>query len=142
MVREKEGQPAAQRQNNGSHPREEQGEVLPLMRLAPGERFFKFYILTEPGTPPRQRLEHRILTKEHADGTLEMVSYNAWVANGHSEKRDVIRVPSLTKEMLERILERLRREGQVPPESFREIDLSQYPTVEEQLRELAKLGLS
>jgi len=141
MVREKEGRPPAQRQNNGSQPEEERGEVLPLMRLAPGERFFKFYILTEPGAPPNQRIEHRILTKEHADGSLEMISYNAWIANGHSEKRDVIRVPSLSKEMLDRIVQRLRQEGQVPPESFREIDLSRFPTVEEQLRELAKLGL-
>jgi len=141
MVREKEGQSTTHREQNGSQPTEKRGEPLPLMHLGPGERFFKFYILTEPGASPRQRIEHRILTKEHADGSLEMISYNAWVANGHSEKRDVIRVPSLSKEMFDRIVQRLRREGEVPPESFREIDLSRYETVEDQVRELAKVGL-
>lgn len=141
MVREKESQRAEGASLGGPPSEEERGEVLPLMRLGPGERFFKFYILTEPTTAPHQRIEHRILTKEHADGSLEMISYNAWIANGHSEKRDVIRVPSLSKDLLDRIVQRLRREGEVPPESFREIDLSKYATVGEQLRELAKLGL-
>ncbi len=115
-------------------------EALPLMRLAEGERFFKFYILSEPGSTPQQRIEHRILTKEHADGTLEMVSYNAWIANGHSEKHDVIRVPSLSKELLEQIVQRVRTESQVAPESFREIDLSRCETIDDQLRLLARLG--
>ncbi len=141
MVREKESQRTQDTSLGGSPPEGERGEVQLLMHLGPGERFFKFYILTEPTTSPHQRIEHRILTKEHADGSLEMISYNAWIANGHSEKRDVIRVPSLSKDLLDRIVQRLRKEGEVPPESFREIDLSKYSTVEEQLRELAKLGL-
>nr|HPL30299.1 hypothetical protein [Anaerolineae bacterium] len=77
----------------------------------------------------------------HADGTLEMVSYNAWIAGGHSEKHDVIRVPSLSKALLDKIVARVRTEGRVPPESFREIDLSHCETVEEQIRLLARLGL-
>jgi hypothetical protein len=128
MVRENEGH-------------SDNAEAVPLMRLGPGERFFKFYILSEPGARPEQRLEHRIITKEHADGSLEMVSYNAWVANGHSEKHDVIRVPSLSKELLDKIVQRLRAEAQVPPEAFREVDLSGCDTVEEQLHLLAKLGI-
>lgn len=116
-------------------------EQVPLMRLGPGERFYKFYILTEPAPEARQRVEHRILTKEHADGTLEMVSYNAWFANGQSEKQDVIRVPTISKELLAQIVERVREQSGVPQEGFREIDLSQCPTIEEQLRFLAKAGL-
>ncbi len=141
MVQEKESRSALSEESAGSQPEKRPAEDLPLMRLAPGERFFKFYILTEPGKGPQQRLEHRILTKEHGDGTLEMVTYNAWVSNGHSEKHDVIRVPSLSKELLDKIVQRVRTEGQVPPESFREIDLSRCDTVEDQLRLLAKSGL-
>ena len=116
-------------------------EDLVLMRLAPGERFFKFFILSQPGNTPQSRVEHRIITKEHADGTLEMISYNAWSVDGHSEKRDVIRVPSLSKELLDRLVERVRASSKDPQATFREIDLSQCPTVTDQLAQLAKLGL-
>lgn len=138
MVREKEGQGE---EGPGPRPEEEStAEALPLMRLAPGERFFKFYIVSERGTAPGARVEHRIITKEHVDGSLEMVTYNAWVADGQSEKRDVIRVPSLSKPLLERIVQRVRGSA-VPPDSFREIDLSRCETVDEQLRILAHLGI-
>ncbi len=111
------------------------------MRLAPGERFYKFYILTERAPGAAGRVEHRIISKEHLDGSLEMVSYNAWFIDGQSEKRDVIRVPSLSKALLDQVVERVRTQSDVPPESFREIDLSGCKTVEDQLRVLAKLGL-
>lgn len=119
----------------------QQEDLLLLMRLAPGERFFKFYFLSEPGTDQQQGVEHRIITKEHTDGSLEMVSYNVWFADGHAEKRDVIRVPSLSKELLGQIIERVRTQSEVPPEAFREIDLSSCATIEEQLRLLARLSL-
>ncbi|MCL6432105.1 MAG: hypothetical protein K6V36_14810 [Anaerolineae bacterium] len=112
---------------------------LPLVRLAPGERFYKFYIVSEPGVPPGQRVEHRILSKEHADGSLEMISYNAWIANGHSEKSDVIRVPSLSKAQFDQLVARVRTKTDVPPEAIREIDLSRCGSVEEQLRVLSRL---
>ncbi len=126
------------------HPAQEEQparEDLWLMRLAPGERFYKFYILTERRATPQQRVEHRILTKEHTDGSLEMVSYNAWFADGHSEKRDVIRVPSLSKALLDQIVERVRTQSAVPAEGFREIDLSRCETVADQLSALAGLGI-
>ena len=142
MVREKRGLgtatgdgPEADREENLSQ------ETIPLMRLAPGERFYKFYILTEPTGRPNQRVEHRIISKEHTDGSLEMVSYNAWFADEHSEKRDVIRVPSLSKALFDQVVARVRDRSEVSPDSFREIDLSRCDTVEDQLRVLAKLNL-
>jgi hypothetical protein len=110
------------------------------MHLEPGERFFKFYILTDSAARAGQRVEHRIVSKEHADGSLEMVSYNAWIADGHSEKSGVIRVPSLSKALFEQLVERVRTKSGLPPDSFREIDLSKCDTVESQLRLLARLG--
>ncbi len=134
---------AAAAQSPEPQPSEEPArEDLLLMRLAPGERFFKFYILSQASKTPGARVEHRIITKEHADGTLEMVSYNAWYVDGHSEKRDVIRVPSLTREVLDRLVERVAASNQGPGASFREIDLSQCATVTDQLAQLAKLGLN
>lgn len=142
MVRERRSRvtakgdaPQAERESGPSK------EAVPLMRLAPGERFFKFYILTEPTGRPNQRVEHRIISKEHADGSLEMVSYNAWFADEHSEKRDVIRVPSLSKALFEQVVARVREQSGVSPDSFHEIDLSQCGTIEEQLRILAGLNL-
>ena len=112
-----------------------------LMRLGPGERFFKFYrILSPAGTNDEPAVEHRIITKEHADGTLEMVSYNAWLTNGHYEKSDVIRVPSLSKALLEQIVQRVRAQSDLPSDAFHEIDLSRCATIEEQLHVLAEVG--
>ena len=133
---------AAAAQSSEPQPTEQPArEDLVLMRLAPSERFFKFYILSQPGNTPETRVEHRILTKEHADGTLEMVSYNAWRIDGRSEKHDVIRVPSLTKELLDRLVDRVRESSQGPQATFQEIDLSQCASVADQVAKLAKLGL-
>ncbi len=140
MVREEQSQGVAR----SGAPEQERNAAAPqdelLMRLAPGERFYKFFILTEPAAQPGQRVEHRIIAKEHADGSLEMVSYNAWLAGRHSEKRDVIRVPSLSKELFEELVARVRAQSDLPPEAFQEIDLSQCATVEDQLRMLAQAG--
>ncbi len=120
-------------------PEGEAREDVLLMRLGPGERFYKFYILSEPAAHPGHRVEHRIVTKEHADGSLEMVSYNAWIADGESEKTDVIRVPSLSKAQFDQLVARVRAKSDVPPEAIREIDLSRCESVEEQLRVLSRL---
>lgn len=112
---------------------------VPLMHLEPGERFWKFLILTQPSDRTGQRVEHRILSKEHADGTLEMVTYNAWHAGAHTEKRDILRVPSLSKGLYEQIVARIRAESKLPAEAVREIDLSVYGSVEDQVRALASL---
>jgi hypothetical protein len=136
----RQGERLAEGNGARSNRQEQPSQEDLIMRLAPGERFYKFYILAEPTGRPDQRVEHRILSKEHADGSLEMVSYNAWLADGHSEKRDVIRVPSLSKDLFDEIVERVRAQSDVPPESFQEVDLSRCESVEEQVRLLAGLG--
>jgi len=138
---QREGEPgkATEQATQGRQGDEFSPEEL-LMRLDPGERFYKFYILTDSAGKPGQRVEHRIISKEHADGSLEMVTYNAWIAAGHSEKRDVIRVPSLSKETFDSLVARVRAQSNVPPEAVREVDLSRCETVAEQLRVLASLS--
>ncbi|MGQ9684076.1 MAG: hypothetical protein ACUVX9_16210 [Anaerolineae bacterium] len=123
------------------HATEVPASDVPLMHLEPGERFWKFLILTQPGDRPGQRVEHRILSKEHADGTLEMVTYNAWHAGAHTEKRDILRVPSLSKQLYEQIVARIRSESKLPPDAVREVDLSAYDSIEDQVRALASLQL-
>lgn len=140
MVRTERRRRVATESDSPTSEEEQPSQEELLMRLAPGERFFKFYILTEPTERPGQRVEHRILSKEHADGSLEMVTYNAWLADRHSEKRDVIRVPSLSKELFGKLVERVRAQSALPPESFQEIDFSRCPSLEDQLRLLASLG--
>jgi len=142
VVREKQGRDVAAK-DGGAPDRNEHpsAEGVPLMRLAPGERFYKFYILTEATGRPDQRVEHRIISKEHADGSLEMVSYNAWFAGKHSEKRDVIRVASLPKALFDQVVARVRAQSEASADSFREIDLSNCETVEDQLRVLANIDL-
>lgn len=138
MAEEEQGKTATEREAAEAGAREELPQEELLMRLAPGERFYKFYILTEPMAKEGQRMEHRILSKQHADGSIEMVSYNAWVADGQSEKRDFIRVPSLSRDLFEQLVTRVREQSGVPDEAIREIDLSRCASVDEQLRLLAQ----
>lgn len=140
MVPERRGRAVSAESSRPGRGEEPSAERL-LMRLAPGERFYKFYILTEPGAQPSRRVEHRIISKEHADGSLEMVSYNAWLTDGHAEKRDVIRVPALSKASFDQLVARVRDRSDLPPDSVREIDLSRCDTVEDQLRLLGRLAL-
>jgi len=103
-----------------------------LLRISKGERLYKFYYF-RPAAGRREHFEYRILTKEKTDGMLEMTSYNFKIVNGQPLKSSVTKVPEISKDQLENIIENVVRKTNTNPDEFEELDLSMYSNIDEQL---------
>ena len=64
---------------------------------------------------------------------LEMVSYNFKIENGVPQKSSVTRVPKISKEQLEEIVQNVRIKTNTGPDEFEELDLSGFSTIDEQI---------
>jgi hypothetical protein len=103
-----------------------------LMRIKKGERLYKFYYF-RPLAGRQFNFEYRILSKEKKDGTLEMVSYNFKIENGQPQKKSITRVPEISKEQLDQIVQNMIRKTNTGSDEFEELDLSGYATIDEQV---------
>ena len=103
-----------------------------LMRIKKGERLYKFYYF-RPKAGRQFNFEYRILSKEKKNGMLEMVSYNFKIENGQPQKKSITRVPEISKEQLDQIVQNMVRKTNTGPDEFEELDLSEYATIDEQL---------
>ena len=103
-----------------------------LLRIGKGERLYKFYYF-RPTAGRREHFEYRILTKEKTDGMLEMTSYNFKIVSGEPQKSSVTRVPEISKDQLENIIQNVVRKTNTSPDEFEELDLSMCSTIDEQL---------
>jgi hypothetical protein len=104
-----------------------------LLRIGKGERLYKFYYF-RPVAGRREHFEYRILTKEKANGMLEMVSYNFKIVSGEPQKSSITRVPEISKDQLEDIIQNVVRKTNTGPDEFEELDLSMFSTIDEQLK--------
>ena len=111
-----------------SHPKHDQY----LIRIRQGERLYKFYYF-RPIAGRREHFEYRILAKEKTNGTLEMVSYNFKIISGVPQKSSITRVPDISKEQLEDIVQNVMRKTNTSPDEFEELDLSRFSTIDEQI---------
>jgi hypothetical protein len=82
--------------------------------------------------------EYRILTKEKINGMLEMVSYNFKIENGVPQKNSITRVPKISKEQLEEIVQNVMKKTNTGPDEFEELDLSRFVTIDEQIEFLKR----
>jgi hypothetical protein len=103
-----------------------------LMRIKQGERLYKFYYF-RPMAGRQYHFEYRILTKEKITGTLEMVSYNFKIENGVSQKSSITRVPKISKEQLDQIVQNVTRKTNTDTDEFEELDLSKFSSIDEQI---------
>ena len=103
-----------------------------LLRIRKDERLYKFYYF-RPLAGRRDHFEYRILTKEKTNGMLEMVSYNFKIVNDEPHKGSVTRVPEVSKDQLESIIQNVVRKTNTGPDEFEELDLSMFSTIDEQL---------
>jgi hypothetical protein len=103
-----------------------------LIRVAKGERLYKFFYF-RPIAGRQNRFEYRILTKEKPNGLLEMVSYNFKIVGEVPQKSSITRVPEISKEQLEDIVQNMVRKTNAGPDEFEELDLSKFLTIEEQI---------
>ncbi|MDJ0817605.1 MAG: hypothetical protein QNJ58_15450 [Desulfobacterales bacterium] len=107
------------------------------MRIKKGERLYKFYYF-RPKAGRQFNFEYRILSKEKKNGMLEMVSYNFKIENGQPQKKSITRVPEISKEQLDQIVQNMVRNTNTGPDEFEELDLSEYATIDEQLEFLKR----
>jgi len=108
-----------------------------LMRIKKGERLYKFYYF-RPIAGRHYHFEYRILTKEKIDGLLEMVSYNFKIEHGVPQKSSITRVPKISKEQLEDIVQNVMRKTNTSFDEFEELDLSRFSTIDEQIEFLKR----
>ncbi len=115
-----------------------------LLRMRPGEKLYRLYFF-RPAAGRHVHLEHRVLAKQREDGLLEMISYTVQLSpEGRLERSNVLRVPEISPEDLERVVDRILEETHTNPENpgeFEEIDLTYFDTLEEQLDYLSDYGL-
>ncbi len=103
-----------------------------LMKIGKGERLYKFYYF-RPILLRFENFEYRILTKEKPNGMLEMVSYNFKIVSGVPQKSSVTKVPEVSKDQLEEIVQNVMIKTNTGPEEFEELNLSTFSTIDEQL---------
>lgn len=118
-----------------------------LLGLLPDDRLWKLYCFRQAGHA--SRLRHRIYTKQKANGRLELVTFAAHnppqedgVTGGRDDAPTVrsalARVPDLSTGDLDRLIRAMRT--QTPADEYDEIDLSIYPSLDEQLAWLRAQG--
>jgi len=93
---------------------------------------YKFYYF-RPMAGRHYHFEYRILTKEKINGTLEMVSYNFKIENGEPQKSSLTRVPNISKEELEQIVQNVIKKTNTDSDEFEELDLSEFSSIDEQI---------
>jgi hypothetical protein len=108
-----------------------------LMRVKKGERLYKFYYF-RPMAGRHYHFEYRILTKEKINGKLEMVSYNFKIENGVPKKSSVTRVPKISKEELDQIVQNVIRKTNTESDEFEELDLTEFSSIDEQIEFLKR----
>jgi len=108
-----------------------------LMRIKQGERLYKFYYF-RPMAGRHYHFEYRILTKEKINGTLEMVNYNFKIENGVPQKSSITRVPKISKEQLDQIVQNVIRKTNTDSDEFEELDLSEFSSIDEQIEFLKR----
>jgi hypothetical protein len=110
-----------------------------LLRLGAGERLWKLYIL-RPYAGRGDPVEHRIFTKEQADGRIGLVSYNLRLPPDSAPIRSALAVAKdIPKDTLNLLIWNVARETKLSPEELDVIDLSRFSTLEEQLGRLYAL---
>jgi hypothetical protein len=108
-----------------------------LMRIKQGERLYKFYYF-RPMAGRHYHFEYRILSKEKVNGTLEMVSYNFKIENGVPKKSSITRVPKISKEQLDQIVQNVIRNTNTDSDEFEELDLSEFSSIDAQIEFLKR----
>lgn len=107
-----------------------------LLQLQEGERLWKLYFL-RPTWGRDERVEHRIYTKEQANGKLALVSYNFRMPQGSRPvKSSAAMARDIPKDTLNQVIWNVVKKSQIGPDELEVIDLSDLATFDEQLQHL------
>lgn len=111
-----------------------------LLHLQAGERLWKLYFL-RPAWGRDQHVEHRIYTKEQADGRITLLSYTLSMPDGSETVRGNMAVArDIPKDTLNQVIWNVVRQSQLSPEELEVIDLSVCATFADQLQRLRALA--
>jgi hypothetical protein len=108
-----------------------------LICIKKGERLYKFFYFRPVAGRP-YHFEYRILTKEKPNGMLKMVSYNFKIEKGVPQKSSITKVPKISREQLEEIVQNVMMNTNTGPDEFEELDLSGFSTIDEQIEFLKR----
>lgn len=107
-----------------------------LLQLQERERLWKLYFL-RPAWGRDERVEHRIYTKEQANGKLALVSYNFRMPQGSRPvKSSAAMARDIPKDTLNQVIWNVVKKSQIGPDELEVIDLSDLATFDEQLQHL------
>ncbi len=111
------------------------GTVLPI---SPGERLWKLYFL-RPTTTSDERIEHRIYTKEQADGLLALASYTLRLTRPGTQVRiGLARAHAIPEDTLNQLIWNVVRESGIGPDELEVVDLTELADFKTQLDFLYK----
>jgi hypothetical protein len=110
-----------------------------LLELMPDERLWKlFCFASEDGR--ETGLRQRIYTKLKPDGRLAMLTFAVHSpAPGQTVRSGILKVPDLSIEALDHIIEQIRVQTGASGDEYQEIDLSGVPSLPDQIRRLGQL---
>jgi hypothetical protein len=110
-----------------------------LLELAENERLWKLYCFVS-GDDRSSGLRHRIYTKQKPDGRLALVTFaDHSPAPGVHARSGIAKVPDLSIDALDHIIEAIRQQIGASDHDYQEIDLSAAPTLPDQIRRLEQL---
>ncbi|MGD9107095.1 MAG: hypothetical protein PVJ87_09690 [Desulfobacterales bacterium] len=69
---------------------------------------------------------------------LKMVSYNFKIEKGVPQKSSITKVPKISREQLEEIVQNVMMKTNTGPDEFEELDLSGFSTIDEQIEFLKR----
>lgn len=111
-----------------------------MLRLKPGERLWKLYCF-RPKEGRAAALEHRIYTKRKLDGRLALVTFARHAPEpGRVVRSGIARVADLSADILDRIIEAIRKETHLGQDEQEEVDLSMLASLDDQIARLRDLG--
>ncbi len=111
-----------------------------LLHIEPGERLYRIYLLKSPRRGEGYS-EHRILTKETRDGSLELVSFAFVIASGAETPTSyTARACDVPPKNLDHLIERILSDASIEPDDIHVIDLSHLTSLDKQLQFLQQQG--
>ncbi len=112
-----------------------------LMHVSRNERLHKVFIIHDTERSNGHTREFRVLTKEKADGTLELLGYDYEFDGANEHQSNVLRAPSVPPDALVPLIRSLVEKTHVDVKQLQAIDLTQFRTRLDQADRLAQHDL-
>ena len=96
------------------------------------EKLYKFWFF-RPEAGKEINFEYRIMTKEKANGLLDLVSYNFKIISGIPQKNSITQATNITKNKINNIIHDVMISTKISSDELEELDLSGFNDINEQI---------